>query len=307
MIEAWGPACAFFSSVTWACGAGGYSKLARENSAFAVNIARATVSLPLFLAAVFLTTGSWQAGLALFGAVHSQHVVWLFLSMIGSYAFGDIMFLLATREIGLSVSLTIASCYPLAMAFWGFAFQGEKLSHAQIFGLLLTVGGMIAAILHAPGAEIQGRAETRSRGLVFAVIAAACWGLNSLAVANGGHNISMAVANSIRMVIALILCAIFGKVLSPRLFPQPNGTKLLLSRVDFKKWLWLFGLEGFGGSCFFMYGLSHTSLAVGSALSSVAPVLSVPVAWALRLEKFSLARTLGVLSVAIGLTLLIAG
>jgi drug/metabolite transporter (DMT)-like permease len=53
-----------------------------------------------------------------------------------------------------------------------------------------------------------------------------------------------------------------------------------------------------------VYGLTHTSLVVGNTLSALAPVLSVPVSVALKLEKFSWIRTLAVLTVVVGLSLL---
>jgi drug/metabolite transporter (DMT)-like permease len=276
-----GPLCAFGSSVTWAFGSGGYSKLARDNSVYAVNFARAMVSLPLFLITAYVAAGSWGALVGSFSEVHGVHFFWLTLSMIGSYALGDVMFLLSTREIGVSVALTIASSYPLMMALWGFLFQGEALSHLQIAGLFLTVGGMATVILNTP--DSPERRKVKGRGILFAFIAMACWGLNALGTAHGSRDLSMPVANSIRMAIALLLCGFFGKVIPTG---QIGSNRLMLSKGDFKKWLWLFGFEGFGGAGFYMYGLAHTSLAVGAALSSVAPVLSVPVAWAFGIEKF---------------------
>ena len=57
---------------------------------------------------------------------------------------------------------------------------------------------------------------------------------------------------------------------------------------------------------FFLYGLSHSSLVLGVTLSSLAPVLSVPIAIALRVERFSIKRTLAIIVVAVGLALLLS-
>jgi drug/metabolite transporter (DMT)-like permease len=71
-----------------------------------------------------------------------------------------------------------------------------------------------------------------------------------------------------------------------------------------RKYAWVFFLECFCGSYFFMYGMAHTSLVLGNTLAALAPVLSVPVAVAMKLEQFSRVRTLAVVTVVVGLSLL---
>ncbi len=61
------------------------------------------------------------------------------------------------------------------------------------------------------------------------------------------------------------------------------------------------------GAYLFMYGLSHSPLILGATLTSLAPVLSVPVSLALRLEKFSFFRSFGVVLVVVGLAFLMQG
>jgi drug/metabolite transporter (DMT)-like permease len=83
-----------------------------------------------------------------------------------------------------------------------------------------------------------------------------------------------------------------------------RGTPALLPWPVYRRNLWAFVIEGFGGSLFYLYGLSHSRLAVGAVLTSLAPVVSVPVAVAFGLERFSLARTAGVTMVVLGIILL---
>lgn len=56
-----------------------------------------------------------------------------------------------------------------------------------------------------------------------------------------------------------------------------------------------------------MYGLTHSTLAVGASLSSLSPVVAVPVAIYLGWEAPSLKRIGGVLAVVAGVCLLVAG
>lgn len=299
-----GPLFAFLASVTWAIGSAGYSKIAQRYSPFSVNFARGLIALPLFLLASFASAGGWSEGIAAFSALTREQISWFALSMFASYGFGDVLFLWSTRSIGVPAALAIASSYPLWTALSGFVFHGEVLSLKQVLGLFLAIAGVIVVILSAPRApQISGKGAVRrpalSHGVILAFITSFFWATNSFAVAHVGKNISPPVGNSIRMIVALVLS--FGL---SRLMRQRDP--ILLPFVEFRRWLWLFALEAFGGSYFFMYGLSHSTLAVGSTLASLAPVLSVPVAWGLGLEKISRPRILGICSAVSGVTLLLA-
>jgi drug/metabolite transporter (DMT)-like permease len=85
------------------------------------------------------------------------------------------------------------------------------------------------------------------------------------------------------------------------------GQPILLPASALRRAGWIFVLEAYGGSMVFMYGLANSPLVLGSALTSLAPVISVPVALALGLEKPSFLRTFGVATVVAGLWLLTTG
>jgi drug/metabolite transporter (DMT)-like permease len=309
-----GPLCAFMSSVTWALGSAGYSRMARDHSAFAVNLARGLVALPLFLltalAAAALQTHSWSGALSAFDMLEARHFGWFGLSMLASYGLGDSIFLMSSRAIGIPAALTIASSYPLLTASWGALVHHEWLSVAQTIGLLITVIGVALVILSAPklAAASQSneseapsvRGLSRSTGILFAFIASVCWATNSYCVTRGGQGIPVPVGNTIRMAAAVLLCLTIGKIAFPK-------DRLTLPLSVYRRWMWLFVLEAFGGSYFFLFGLSHSPLAIGSTLASLAPVISVPVALALRLETFSWKRTAAVITVVLGLFLLVGG
>lgn len=302
-----GPFCAFMASVTWAVGSAGYSRLSQGHSAFAVNFGRATVALPIFLVVACIAAGSPSLALRAYLGVSHTELGWLALSIFASYGMGDVLFMWSTRSLGVPAALAIGSTYPILTAGMATLIQGEKLSPHQIVGLLLTVGGVIAVILSqneptpvsSEGAEAApNHLNRKSRGVLLAFGAMICWALNSVGTARGAQNVDPVIGNTFRMIFALAMTASFSRVLAP-------GTEIALPFKVLKKSLPLFVFEAFGGSIFFMYGLSHSPLAIGSTLASLAPVLSVPVAWCLGLERFSLTRTLGVCVVVSGLWLLV--
>jgi len=263
-----------------------------------VNFARALIAAPLFFIAVILITGGFGGAIAAFSAVKPVNLGWCALSMFASYGFGDVLFLWSTRSLGVPGALAIASSYPLWTAILGAA-RGEKITFVQVSGLILTVAGVVLVVLNGPKfPEHKHSKRAIAGGAALAFVASLFWALNSFSVAQSDIGLpalgATAVVNSLRMIIAMILSLIMSRLITP-------GSPVTLPLIELKRSLGLFVIEAFIGSYFFMYGLSHTPLAIGSALASLAPVLSVPIALALGHEKFSLPRTTGVILVVMGL------
>lgn len=295
-----GPLSAFCSSLTWAIGSTGYARLSRRYSGFAINFLRAMIALPLFILVVFLTAGGVAAGYDQYRSVHLSHVGWLALGMYSSYGLGDVMFMWSTRSLGVSGALAIASSYPLWIALVGVVFQNQQLLVSQWVGLFFSILGIGGVILSSPREIQRGPADRSSlvRGLFLAFFTSILWALHGYAVNHAGKELTLAVGNSVRMLVAMPLCYVSSKIFEPHL-------KLSLPLQGLKNSLWIFVIEAFGGSCFFMYGMSHSPLAIGSTLSALAPVISVPVAWFFGVEKFSISRSLGVFFVVFGIALLL--
>jgi drug/metabolite transporter (DMT)-like permease len=96
------------------------------------------------------------------------------------------------------------------------------------------------------------------------------WATNSFAISRAGTELLVPVGNTIRMILAILLTTCFGKILAPQ-------TSLFLPSKVVGRNFWIFFLEAFGGSCFYLYGLSHSPLALGSTLSALAPMISIPI------------------------------
>jgi drug/metabolite transporter (DMT)-like permease len=219
--------------------------------------------------------------------------------MVASYGLGDVIFLWSSADLGVPGALAIASCYPLWTALIGFFVNGESLSLRQILGLFLAVGGVVIVLLsHSRIPILDEPKPNLKRGVVLAIIVSFFWALNSFSVSRAGRTLSPFVANTVRMIIALFATFVLSRFLGKR-------RKILLPAQVFRSQIGLFVFEAFGGSLVFVYGLAHSPLALGSILSSLAPVLSVPVAWFLKLERFSVPRTFGVAATVTGISLLL--
>jgi len=302
-----GPLCAFFSACTWTTGISVYSRLSRKFPAYVINFNRALVALPLFIGAAFFSASSFHLGAERFSNVNALELGWFSISIISSYAFGDALFFWSTRSLGVSGALAISSTYPLWSALAGWWFRGEVLGFWRIVGLFIVVVGTAAVILsgikQSPSEKNSVPTKKYWLGVVMAFGASLLWSLNTFAIAQGGQNIDPAVGNTFRMCLALILCPVFGLFIIP--VQKSERSVLFLPKKDFKRALWVFIVEGFAGSYFFLYGLTHAPLGIASALSGLSPVLSVPLALLMKWEDFSFLRTAGVVTVMIGVWLIL--
>lgn len=291
-----GPFCALMASVTWTLGSAVYGKLSARYSPFAVNFGRTMVSLPLYLIAAWITA---PGGFAL---VTWPQAGWLFASMVSSYAFADALFMMSIRSLGLPGALAIASTYPLWSALAGWLVRGEPIEGWRLVGLVMVVAGSALVILsQRRGEETRRGLDHPGVGVALGLLTSLFWAMNAFAVAQGGQGLPTATANAIRMAIAFVFCPIMGLVMTRR------RTGLVLEWSVFLRTVPVFFLESFLGSFFFMYGLTHSPLAVGAALSSLSPVVAVPVSLYFGWERPSAKRILGVVAVVVGACLLVAG
>lgn len=300
-----GPLSAFLSSCTWAFGSTRYAQLSVQYSPFAVNATRGLIALPLFIIAALL---EWAFNGFPSVIITASHIGWFFVSMISSYGLGDVFFLWSTRGLGVPGALAIASCYPLFATLGGVILQGVTPTFGQIIGLIITVAGIVLVIvsrhngnLDASRKESDGHAQSKSNVVLstfFAVLTSLFWGLNSYSLFHIGSEVSPFTGNVIRMTFAIVIANGVRLILSPK---APAFLPVHQVKQDCK----LIGMEAFGGSMFFAYGLAHSPLVAGVTLTGLAPLIAVLIAWVKKTEPMSLHKAIGVMLSVIGVLLLI--
>ena len=291
-----GPLASLASSFTWAIGSSAYSPLSKKYSGLTVNICRALMALPLFFLLITLS-GHWSD----FSVLSLREVLWLATGMVASYCSGDALFLFSSQSLGVPGALAITSCYPIWSALAGSLFLGQSLKIPSLLALLMAVGGVVLVVLSDVRKEkISKDQGNHLFGLFAALLTSLLWSLNTYANSQVRPEISSAVANSIRMGVALVVCPVFIFLLQKR-----GRRHFTVERKDWKRLGWVFGFEGAGGAFFFVYGLTHSPLAVASALSSLAPAIAVPIALLSRRESLSKTKVIGVLFAVLGVIWLV--
>ncbi len=295
-----GALSSFLSSFTWAIGTSTYGRLSRDHSPFAVNFTRALVAFPLFAICAIVFGGGVGPLLAALAGLEGWRLAWLLVSMIASYGIGDAMFMWSTRSLGVPAALAICSCYPIWTTLAGVFALGQPIDAWRAAGVIVTLAGVVMVILSGEreGSARPAKARARHWGFAVAALSSGFWALNSVAISIGASgDVSPFLANSVRMVFAMVIAGGVGRLLTP-------NQSVAIPWPALKPSLWVFVLEGFGGSIFFLYGLTRAPLAVAAVLSSLAPVLSVPIAWLMGGERPTAFKTAGICVTVIGIALL---
>jgi drug/metabolite transporter (DMT)-like permease len=289
-----GPLAAFGASVTWAYASAHYARVSREVGSARVNLARA-VTASVFFAGLYALSGD-RASL---GRVSAGAVAWLLGSIVASYAFGDSLFFTAARRVGVTTALSIASVYPIWAALFGVLVGGEPFGPLRAFGTLLSVGGIVWLVRLGGGGDVRDTgAERDLGGLVLALVTSLLWAANSVAVKRGSRGLDLSLANAIRFSVSVVLLSAQMRLPANAGLPKAptGGWRVLLPALL---------ADAVLGALLYIYGLAHTDLAVGATLSSLAPLVSVPVALALGEERWSARRFTAVLATVAGVGILV--
>lgn len=248
-----------------------------------VSFVRMLVATPLWIVAALVT------GASLHG-VTPRSLGILGGSTLFSYALADSVFFAAASIIGVSSALAIASTYPLWAALEGTLVQGEPFGWARACGTLLCAGG-VAAIIKL-GVKEGERATRRVSGLLLAVAASLMWAGNAVAIKIGAVDLDLAFVGAYRYAVALCILGVFvllGRAPGPTR-PQRGWLPLVPAILA----------DCVLGTGCFVYALTHTDLAVGATLTSLAPLVSLPVALWLRVDKLTPAKLAAVATTVAG-------
>ncbi len=290
-----GPLCAFMASVTWAVGSAVYSRVARTQHPSTINATRALITLPFFLAAILATNG---LSLEPFQNVSTANVLWLAFGIFATYAVGDALFYVSSHSIGIPSALAIASIYPLWSALFGYFFMDQVLGMVKWICILVIITGVVMVIVS--GAKLVTHSKHLARGVLLALTTSIMWAVNSLATAKGAMGLDVFVACLIRMCFGFIFCPLAGSLLK-RQFVTPFVPWKALRPV-----LGLFLFESVGGTLFFVYAFKHSPVAVAAVLTSLAPVIAMPLALWHKTDRITLAKALGIILVVVGVAVLVS-
>lgn len=297
---------AFTASVTWAFASTRYAQMAQQAGSVRVNLVRALSAAALWLAALTLLE---SPGALL--AIDRGQALLLAGSIVCSYAVGDSVFYAAATRVGVSVALAVATVYPLWAALYGALARAEPFGPWRVLGVLTCVGGVAALLAQTrSGSHLSPRSGASGVGL--ALLTSLFWAGNAVLLKLGAEGLSLYQANALRFSLGALLLGLQLPLkrrddAAHAPLAQDATARAALTMGQLLRRLWLPLLADTGlGSVAFVYGITHTDLALGATLSSLSPLVALPIAAALGSERVTFGKAAAVTITVAGVVLLLA-
>lgn len=286
-----GELAALLCAVLWAVNGMLLRTQAERIPPTSVTVVRCAVAALMFW--LLLPLDGSLAGL---GRVPWSEWALLLASVMAGIGVGDTLYLIAIRQIGLSLTMALAGVFPLTTLVWEWLLLGHPPGWSLAVGSVLVVAGVV--LMSRSGDRRSGALAAAPRhlqgGLALALGAAVFWGLASVLLKPAIAHLSVLQANAARMtMVAALLYAL-------RVLPQGRQGLGTYNRRSFLI-VSLTGILGMGvGAYLFLYALGHMGVAKAVTLTSSAPLFGVALGMAFLHERLTRAAGLGVACCLVG-------
>eukprot|EP00929_Paragymnodinium_shiwhaense_P090874 TRINITY_DN50967_c0_g1_i1.p1 TRINITY_DN50967_c0_g1~~TRINITY_DN50967_c0_g1_i1.p1 ORF type:complete len:383 (-),score=29.39 TRINITY_DN50967_c0_g1_i1:152-1300(-) len=282
-----------------------------HGSAFSLNLFKCALASSLFL--MFVTLCSPGGVLKAAEALTWRSTAYLCASSLIGVVIGDNTWLLSLRLIGARRVLLIDSLKPfIAAGISGLLFgESTTLYNFLCMGCAAT-GTLIAALDRQSGSDGNGR-EFSLKGYLLAGVTVFLDVVGCVLIKQSDAGLGPWAMGGIRFGFAAIALALIAAVMKVLRKPTCKGLRMLDNDVQAKPWfempsqtLHAWSRAALGvlfvtvlNPVFFYHSLLRIPLGLCLTLSSLGPVISIPVVWLVKGERVTVRGTLGsILAVA---------
>ncbi len=266
-----------------------FAKAGERVGSLQVNYVRLYFALPMLFVVTFLGRGQL---LPLDASPEAW--MWLTLSGLVGFVFGDMCLFRAFLLIGPRLSSLIMATVPLMAALTGYFVLGESLGWAAIIGMLLTIISVSWALADRK-ARTQGMTGGRALGVVLALGGALGQALGLVLSKHGMGDFDAFAATQIRVIAAFV----GWTIIMPLAGQWPNVGKAFRDTVALKLLALgaLFGpVVGVGLS---LLSVQRTHAGIAASIMSITPILLIPITVVFFRERVGIGSILGTF-VAVG-------
>lgn len=293
-----GELAALGTALCWTATALFFAEAGLRIGSLVVNVLRLVMALGMLTLVGWITRGlPWPTDA-------SPHAwLWLSISGVVGFAFGDLCLFRAFVLIGPRLSSLIMSLAPPIAALLGFFVLGETLALEHALGMGLTVAGVGWALADRTpaGAATPGDRRSRAVGVLLAGFGAVGQGGGLVLSKLGMGDYDAFAATQIRVFagtvsFALIFTAIRG-------WPRVG---LALRQIRAMALTGLGAVFGpFLGVSLSLLAVQHTQAGIAASIMSIYPVMLIPVVVVLGRERVGLRGVLGTVLAMLGVVLLV--
>lgn len=279
-----GEIAALCTAFFWTITALSFEYASKRVGSIAVNFIRLCIGF------LFLTTFSWiYRGIAL--PIDASGGAWLWLSLSGlvGFVFGDLFLFKSYTIIGSRVSMLIMTLVPPFTAIAGWIALHEAITLQELLGMIVTIAGIIMVLLTKKNDEGKLKFNHPIKGILYAVAGALGQALGLVLSKYGLKNYDAFAGTQIR-----IITGIVGFVIIVSIFRR--WSKIISVRKDFKavKTISLGSFFGpFLGVSFSLLAVQHANVGIASTIMAIIPVLIIPPAIFIFHQKVTIKEIVG--------------
>lgn len=226
---------------------------------------------------------------------------YLALSALIGISVGDTIYIRGLRLININLAFPIAhAAWPLFTLLAAILFLGETITWSLSLGTALTLGGIY--LIAWPGGSRFPLAVSlfakRRLGIFLVILASFLWAISISFLKLGLQDVSLVLANGIRLPLASLLLIIL--ILFPKSLPRPtnlNFPNIALGAVT--------GILSFGiGGLLFLQAIRYAGAGKATVLTSCAPLFGLPISLIFLKERVTTRIVAGTILTVIGIGLI---
>tara|TARA_R110002096_G_scaffold435826_2_gene663577 strand:- start:111304 stop:112212 length:909 start_codon:yes stop_codon:yes gene_type:complete len=278
-----GELAALGTACCWVVTSLAFTRAGQRVGSLAVNYVRLFFALPMLCAVTFVLRGQLLP-------IDASGEAWMWLSLSGviGFVFGDMCLFRAFILIGPRLSSLIMATAPLMTAVIGYLVLGEALGLAALLGMVLTIAGVAWALADRSATRV-GDGGSRGWGVVLALGGALGQALGLVLSKHGMGDFDAFAATQIRVIAAFVgwslVMILAGKWSSVGKTMRDSIAMRLLAFGAF------FGpVVGVGLS---LLAVQRTHAGVAASIMSVTPILLIPIMVIVYRERVGVGSVLG--------------
>jgi drug/metabolite transporter (DMT)-like permease len=289
-----GEFAALLTAFFWTITALSFESASNKIGSLAVNIIRLVTGL------IFLSIFNFlRRGLILPMDASYENWLWLTLSGLVGFVFGDLFLFKSYTIIGSRFSMLIMTLVPPITALFGFIILGERLTLYHYLGMTMTFSGIAMAIFSRTGKGEKFTLKLAPRGIIYAFGGAVGQALGLVLSKFGLRDYDPFAATQIRIIAGIAGFTMLVTIMS-RWRPVIKATKdrhgMLATTLGA-----FFG--PFLGVSFSLIAVKYTETGIASTIMALVPVIIIVPAVILYKQKVTLPEILGAIVSVAGVAL----
>lgn len=294
MHNYYGEIAALATAFCWAITATSFEVAGKKIGSQPLNLIRLLIGMLFLCAFTFITRG---IAFPIDASLNTWK--WLFLSGLVGLVIGDLLLFEAFVRIGARISMLIYASVPPMSGIMAYFILGESMSYKQILGMIITLSG-IATVILVKGDSKKVKLAHPVAGILLAFGGAFGQALGYIIGKFGLENYDAFAATQIRL-----LAGIIGFSL---IFTLRGSWKSFFDSFKERQAMAFITLGSFFGPflgiSLSLLAIQYTNPGVASTLTSITPILLIPVAIIIRKETVHFKEFLGAMLAISGVALI---